>query len=69
MHQHRPRIPARHRPGLDPRRHRPARALPVAPGAGPVIAISSGALAGAGAIAAAGVLLAFAAGGPGGLSG
>src|ERR1019366_1397097 len=38
-------------------------------GAGPVIAISSGALAGAGAIAAAGVMLAFAAGGPGGLSG
>ena len=78
MHQHRARVTAGNRPGLDPRGHLPAPAVPVALGAGPVIAASPAALAsasagwlaaGSGAVAAAGVLFAFAAGGAGVLSG
>src|ERR1019366_3614181 len=71
VYQHCPRVPAGDRPGLDPPRHLPARAVPVAPGAGRVIAAFPGAAATAGwlAVAAAGILSAFAAGGAGVLPG
>lgn len=59
MHQHRRGVPARHRPGLDPRRHPPARALPA--GVLPAVVIR-----GAGPCAGAGLLVVRAgAAGPG----